>query len=79
MIEEKPALLTLSTTGDCNLRCSYCYARGGESSASMSWITGKRAIDIVAECFSSFKIQFTGGEPLLNLDLIERPWITLVK
>jgi len=37
----------------------------------MSWITGKRAIDIVAECFSSFKIQFTGGEPLLNLDLIE--------
>jgi len=72
MIEAKPALLALSVTGDCNLRCSYCYARGGESSASMSWITAKRAIDVMAECFDGFKIQFTGGEPLLNLALIER-------
>lgn len=71
MIEEDPGLLALSVTRDCNLRCRYCYARGGESSASMSWITAKRAIDVMAECFGRFKIQFTGGEPLLRLDLIE--------
>lgn len=72
MIENKPGLLALSVTDDCNLRCRYCYARGGESSASMSWITAKRAIDVMSECFDGFKIQFTGGEPLLNLGLIER-------
>lgn len=72
MIENNIGLLALSVTEDCNLRCRYCYARGGESSASMSWITARRAIDLMAECFQGFKIQFTGGEPLLNLDLIEK-------
>ena len=72
MPEESPGLLALSVTSDCNLRCSYCYARGGESSASMGWVTARRAIDVMAECFDGFKIQFTGGEPLLNLGLIER-------
>lgn len=38
MPEESPGLLALSVTSDCNLRCSYCYARGGESSASMGWV-----------------------------------------
>jgi len=72
MSEEKPGLLALSVTEDCNLRCRYCYACGGEKKAAMSWEKAKRAIDVTAECFPSFKIQFTGGEPLLNLDLIEK-------
>ncbi len=38
----------------------------------MGWVTARRAIDVMAECFDGFKIQFTGGEPLLNLGLIER-------
>lgn len=72
MTEEVPGLLALSVTSDCNLRCRYCYARGGESSASMSWSTARRAVDVMAESFGGFKIQFTGGEPILNLALIER-------
>ncbi|HPS91405.1 MAG TPA: radical SAM protein [Methanothrix sp.] len=72
MTGKGPALLALSVMSDCNLRCRYCYARGGESSASMSWSTARRAVDIMAESFGGFKIQFTGGEPLLNLALIER-------
>ncbi len=68
---EKPGLLALSLTEDCNLRCRYCYACGGERRLSMSRSKALRAIDVMAECFSCFKIQFTGGEPLLNLDLIE--------
>ncbi|MCK9440526.1 MAG: radical SAM protein [Methanothrix sp.] len=69
---EKPGLLALSITADCNLRCRYCYACGGEKKTSMIWPKALRAIDVMAECFQSFKIQFTGGEPLLNLDLIEK-------
>jgi uncharacterized protein len=68
---EKPGLLALSVTEDCNLRCRYCYACGGERRISMSRPKALRAIDVMAKCFKSFKIQFTGGEPLLNLDLIE--------
>jgi len=72
MTEEKTGLLALSVTGDCNLRCRYCYARGGEERTSMDWPKARRAIEVMAECFDSFKIQFTGGEPLLNLDLIDK-------
>lgn len=71
MPEEKPGLFALSVTEDCNLRCRYCYACGGEKKTLISWEKAKLAIDVMAECFKSFKIQFTGGEPLLNLDLIE--------
>ena len=69
---EKPGLLALSITADCNLRCRYCYACGGEKKTSMIWPKALQAIDVMAECFQSFKLQFTGGEPLLNLDLIEK-------
>lgn len=72
MLEEKTGLLALSVTGECNLRCRYCYACGGDQRISMSWPKALRAIDVMAECFQSFKIQFTGGEPLLNLALIEK-------
>jgi uncharacterized protein len=72
MTADGPGLLALSVTADCNLRCRYCYACGGESSASMSWSTARRAVEVMAESFGGFKIQFTGGEPLLNLELIER-------
>jgi uncharacterized protein len=72
MLEDKPGLLALSITEDCNLRCRYCYASGGNKRTSMSWPLALRAIDVMAECFTGFKIQFTGGEPLLNLDLIEK-------
>ncbi len=65
-------LLVLSVTAACNLRCRYCYARGGEGELHMSWPEAARAVDLMSGCFSSFKIQFTGGEPLLNLGLIEQ-------
>ncbi|HOT07403.1 MAG TPA: radical SAM protein [Methanotrichaceae archaeon] len=68
---EEMALLALSVTDDCNLRCRYCYACGGEKKTAMRWEVAERAIDVMAECFPRFKIQFTGGEPLLEIDLIE--------
>jgi uncharacterized protein len=63
--------LVLWVTTDCNLRCGYCYARGGDSPEYMSWKVAKRAIDLVARSGEAFKIQFSGGEPLLHLELIE--------
>jgi uncharacterized protein len=65
-------LLLLWVTTDCNLRCRYCYARGGERKEYMSWPVAKRAIDLMAACPGTFKVQFAGGEPLLNMELVER-------
>lgn len=65
-------LLLLWVTTDCNLRCRYCYACGGEKKEYMSWPVAKRAIDLIARHSESFKVQFAGGEPLLNLPLVER-------
>jgi uncharacterized protein len=64
--------LVLLVTLDCNLRCRYCYARGGERKDYMTWETARRAVDYVAARSRSFKVQFTGGEPLLHLPLVER-------
>ncbi|MGB9802323.1 MAG: radical SAM protein [Desulfofundulus sp.] len=70
-MEEEIKLLVLLVTGDCNLRCVYCYARGGESKRHMSWEVARQAVDYAAARSPSFKIQFSGGEPLLNLPLVK--------
>jgi len=64
--------LILWVTTDCNLRCVYCYANGGDEDAYMEWDIAKHAIDHIAEETDRFKIQLAGGEPLLNFDLIEK-------
>jgi uncharacterized protein len=65
-------LLILRVTDACNLNCCYCYACGGESKKDMPWEIAKRAVDYVAARNRHFKIQFSGGEPLLNLPLIKK-------
>lgn len=67
-----PSLLILWVTTDCNLRCRYCYAHGGERKEYMDWPVAKRAIDLMASRGKAFKVQFAGGEPLLNMALIEQ-------
>ena len=63
--------LTLHLTGDCNLRCRYCYET--HCSARMTWDTAQKAVDLAfsyghgTNGFSLF-----GGEPLLERDLAER-------
>lgn len=70
-------LLVLGVTADCNLRCKYCYAGGGDEKTHMRWQVARRSVDLMAEWSERFKIQFTGGEPLLNLDLIEKVLVYL--
>ena len=65
-------MLVLWVTTDCNLRCRYCYAEGGEKPEYMSWEVAKRALDFMREHSEGFKVQLAGGEPLLNMGLVEQ-------
>lgn len=67
--------LTINLTNCCNLRCRYCYAHGGSyecKSDFMTLETAKKVIDRFSEKFNNiYMIQFFGGEPLLNPDVLE--------
>ena len=71
--------IQLNITQACNLACIYCYAEASGSNAKnklMSYETAKRAIDfLVSNCDDSvgtLRIQFFGGEPLMNFELIKQ-------
>lgn len=73
-----PSELVILPTHDCNLRCTYCYASGGDSKISLKLPVAKAAIDF---CFNEklskkekrFSIVFTGGgEPTLNWDVLTK-------
>lgn len=67
---EQIRLLVLRLTERCNLRCSYCYA-ARDDAFDMDEQTALRAVELSCPAGGSLRIQFTGGEPLLRLDLIE--------
>lgn len=60
--------LVLWLTSDCNLQCRYCYA-ANVAPSYMTWDTAKRALETLGG--SAYKLQLAGGEPLLNLPLVE--------
>ena len=60
-------LLVLWLTDRCNLSCKYCYAQAHNHGKNMDVETAKRAIAALRG--HPLKIQFAGGEPLLNLPL----------
>ena len=70
--------LCLHIAHSCNLTCSYCFAGQGRyhgESALMSFETGKRALDFLIENSGTrhnLEVDFFGGEPLLNFDVVRR-------
>lgn len=70
--------LCLHIAHSCNLTCSYCFAGQGRyhgESALMSYETGKRALDFLIENSGTrhnLEVDFFGGEPLLNFDVVKR-------
>jgi uncharacterized protein len=70
--------LCLNVIHDCNLRCSYCYGRGGQygtPGASMSYSTAVRALEYLLAQLPAERgggICFFGGEPLLRWDLLQK-------
>lgn len=82
--DQTPAkTVTFQVTDDCNLRCTYCY-QINKGKRIMSFDVAKKFVDILIEdsykddTFVSLKttpgivIEFIGGEPLLEIELIEK-------
>jgi uncharacterized protein len=67
--------ITLSVTEECNLRCKYCYMIHKNHFNRMSFETAKAAVDEILQRpvkFDSAVWNFIGGEPTLEMDLIDR-------
>ncbi|MGX8692824.1 MAG: radical SAM (seleno)protein TrsS [Clostridia bacterium] len=61
----------LEVTERCNLRCRFCFARGGEGCAEPGLDELKAAVrDVVRQCGGPL-LQLSGGEPTLRDDLPE--------
>lgn len=77
----EPTSVTLFLTTACNLRCSYCYARSGDSAPEwMPLDLAKRAVDFVAanavrRGLDSFEVAYHGGgEPTMHWDVLTASW-----
>ena len=70
--------LCLHIAHACNLNCSYCFASQGNyhgERALMSFEVGKQALDfLIAHSGSrhNLEVDFFGGEPLMNFDVVKR-------
>lgn len=69
--------ITFIVTKDCQLACKYCYLVGKNSKERMSWEVAKTAIDYILDHENQMKEEsvvwdFIGGEPFLEIDLIDK-------
>lgn len=69
--------ITFIVTKDCQLACKYCYLVGKNSQERMSWEVAKKTIDYVLDNEWYFNEEsviwdFIGGEPFLEIDLIDQ-------
>lgn len=69
--------ITFIVTKDCQLACKYCYLVGKNTKERMTFGVAKRAIDYVLDHEQDFREEsviwdFIGGEPFLEIDLIDR-------
>ena len=75
--------VTFQVTEDCNLKCTYCYQTNKRKTV-MSPAVGRKIVDYLFELWDQDKadafinkqtqviiLDFIGGEPLLNIDLME--------
>lgn len=69
--------ITFIVTKDCQLACKYCYLVGKNEKERMSWDIAKNAIDYILShendmCEESVIWDFIGGEPFLEIELIDK-------
>ena len=83
ILEGRVKTITFQVTEDCNLCCTYCY-QINKAKNSMTFETAKAFVDLLIE--DSYKdntyvsltdtvgiiVEFIGGEPLLEIDLIDK-------
>lgn len=76
--EDVVKALCLHVSHACNLTCNYCFASQGNyhgDRALMSPEVGRRAIDFLIEHSGTrnhLEVDFFGGEPLLNWDMVKQ-------
>ncbi len=69
--------ITFIVTKDCQLACKYCYLVGKNSKERMPWEVAKQAIDYILDHEDDMREEsviwdFIGGEPFLEIELIDR-------
>lgn len=69
--------ITFIVTKDCQLACKYCYLVGKNENERMSWNIAKKAIDYILDNDDEFNEEsviwdFIGGEPFLEIELIDK-------
>lgn len=69
--------ITFIVTKDCQLACKYCYLVGKNNKERMSWDIAQKAIDYILDNEKDFPEEsvvwdFIGGEPFLEIELIDR-------
>lgn len=70
--------MCLNVAHDCNLRCEYCFAAKGDFGRGrmlMPLEVGKKAIDfLIANSGNrhNLELDFFGGEPLMNFDVVKK-------
>jgi uncharacterized protein len=69
--------ITFIVTEECNLACKYCYLPGKNVKSKMSFEVAKQCIDYILSNDRFFYEksviwEFTGGEPFLEIDLIDK-------
>lgn len=77
--DKKPVIkaMCLHISHDCNLRCKYCFASTGDFGGQRSMMTeevGKKAIDFIIKESGNrrnLEIDFFGGEPLMNFEVVK--------
>jgi uncharacterized protein len=69
-------MISIVTTNTCNLRCECCFEHN-KVNKNITFKTVKKFIDYISDNIEKwdyerpFSVAFLGGEPLLNLDIIE--------
>lgn len=69
--------ITFIVTKDCQLACKYCYLVGKNSKERMTFDVAKKSIDYILsnrDLFNekSVEFDFIGGEPLIEVNLIDK-------
>lgn len=69
--------ITFIVTKDCQLACKYCYLVGKNNKERMTWDVAKKSIDYILDNEDDFPEEgvvwdFIGGEPLLEVELIDK-------
>lgn len=77
MSHKKIKYVTFNVTDDCNLACTYCYFTHKTNKRKMSFYVAQKAIDLILNNddfleYDGVVWDFIGGEPSLELDLIDK-------